>query len=152
MNFAEHDYELKIENVLSVLEDLGIEPAEFTAVIGQDIFADVSQGDVVDSDSSSEDEGWNVHVGSIGGLNSLKNAQVGIELCYQCFGATCECCDTSECASDAPTHDVASIESLHIPEDRFETASSMSMSTADCLMYEPASLEIMGLLGMTFLN
>ena len=138
VNFTAHDYELPIENVLSVLEDLGIEPAE---VIWQDIFANVSQGDVVDSDSSSEDEGYDVHVGSIGGLNSSKMAQVGIEMCYQCFGATCECCDASECVSDAPMHDVASIESLHISEDRFETTSSMSMSTADCPRYEPASLE-----------
>ena len=35
----------------------------------------------------------------------------------------------------------ASVESLHIPEDRFETTSSRSMSTADCPRYEPASLE-----------
>ena len=76
VNFGTYNYESTVENVVSILEDLGIEPCEFTEVIGHDIFSDVFQDEVGDYDSSdSEDDGSDVHVGSIGGMNTSKIAQ-----------------------------------------------------------------------------
>ena len=140
MNFDAHSDDLTVENVILVLEDLGIEPCEFTEVIGHDIFSDVLEGNVVDKNSSdSECEEWGTHANLVGGLNSSKIAQVGIELSHQCFRITCECCNEGVCVLDTPTHKLASDESLHISQNW--SATSMSTQTADCPSYELAILE-----------
>ena len=114
VNFSPNDLtDFTIENTLTVLVELGIEPAEFTATVGMDIFANITQDDAVATDSSSEDESYNGQTGSVGGLMSSKMTQ-GLQLCYRCFTAAGDCCESKadKCSSDTLTQNVTSAESL----------------------------------------
>ena len=95
VNFESHTDDMTIKNVISVLEDLDIAPLDFTEAIGHNIFNDAFKGDVIEdflSDSDSDTEFmWSAHSYFVGGLNSSKLAQIGVELCHQCFRMVCEC-------------------------------------------------------------
>ena len=132
VNFASHHDANTVENVMSVLEDLIIEPLEFTEVLGQNIFDNL--GDTVDgysSDSDSDSESiWDDHSYGIGGLNSSKIAQVGIDLCRGCLGIVCSCCSGDEHTLGTQVDETGSNESLDLPGNQSPT--SMSTALTEC--------------------
>ena len=112
-----------VENTLRVLEDLNIDPQDFSETLGRDVFSQVNDCNggydstsESDSDISGAGQTWKT-----GGVCPSKvNICVGLDICIECFGLSCEGQCTEDRASQAETADVIVVEQ----PTRSETASA----------------------------
>ena len=95
--------EYSVENTSRVLEDLNIDPQNFSAALGRDIFSQVDEcqdhgGDSTSDSSDTSDTSHAEQRGKLGGICPSKmDLCVGIALCRECFSVNFE----GECSAGA---------------------------------------------------